>query len=122
MLFLQIQGLGQRDVAVQMPLMKFIKQDHRHPAQFRIVDHLPQQDPFRHKPDPGLGGSAIFEPDLVAHLVPQAHAQFLRHPRRQQPRRQPPRLQDDHLSVVQQTVLEQHLRHLGGFAGPRGGG
>ena len=81
--FLLVERPRQRDVAVKMTLMKLVKKNGRHPAQLRILDHLPKQHPLRHKPDTCLCRGDILKPDLVTHLFAQFDPQLRRHPRGQ---------------------------------------
>ena len=50
---LQLQRARERDVAVEMALVKFVEKDRRHVAQFRILDQLPQQNSFRDETNAG---------------------------------------------------------------------
>ena len=122
MLFLQIECAGQRDVAVKMAFVKFVENEDGHAVQLRVLNHLPQQNAFGHKPDFGFGRRDIFEADLVTDLLAKFHVQFLGDARREQPGRQPARLKNHHLAVPQEIVPEQHLRHLRGFTGAGGRG
>ncbi len=54
MLFLQIQRARQRDVAVKMPLVKFVEDQNGDAVQFRVVNHLPQQNAFGDETDFGF--------------------------------------------------------------------
>ncbi len=42
-LLLQIERAGERDVAVEMPLVEFVEDDRADPAQLRVGEHLAQQ-------------------------------------------------------------------------------
>src|SRR5712671_6511126 len=101
MLLLQIQRPRQRDVAVKMPLVKLVEDQRRDAAQFRVVNHLPQQDAFRDKTDFGFGRRDVLEADLIADFLPKLHAEFLRNSRREQASGEPARLQDDDLTLAQ---------------------
>ena len=79
MLLLQVERAGQRDVAVKMAFVKLVEDQDGNPAQFRIVNHLPEQHTFRHKPDFRLRRCDIFEADLVADFVAKLDIEFLRH-------------------------------------------
>ena len=114
--FLDLQRAGQRDVAVEMPFVKFVEDDRADAVQVRISQHLAQQHAFGDITDPRGGGDDIVEPHLVADLAAEFHVSTLRDPRRKHTRWQPARLQDHHLAIAQQTAVEQHLRHLGRFA------
>jgi hypothetical protein len=116
-LLLQVECAGQRDVAVKMAFVKFVEDEDRNTAQHWVVNHLPEQNTFRYKPDFRLGRRDIFEADLVADLVSELDAEFLRHTRREQPCGQPARLENHDLPIAEQSMSEQHLRDLRGFAG-----
>ena len=122
LLFLQIECAGQGDVAVQMAFVKFVENEDGHAFQRGVLEHLPQQNAFGHKPDFGPGRRDIFEADLVTDLLAKFHVQFLGDPGREQPGRQPARLKHHHLAVPQEIVPEQHLGNLGGFTGAGGCG
>ena len=49
---LNLQRTRERDVAVEMALVKLVEHDRRDAAQRRIERHLPQQDPLRYEPNP----------------------------------------------------------------------
>ena len=53
-LFLQIQRAGQRDVAVKMPLVKFVEDENGNALQLRVVNHLPQQNALGDEADFGF--------------------------------------------------------------------
>jgi hypothetical protein len=122
MFFLLIQRLGERDVAVKVPLVKFVEQNCRHAAQLRVVNHLPQQNAFSYETNFGLRRSHVLKPDLVTDFLAEFHAQLGCDARGEQTRGEPAWLQNDHLARVEQSVLEQHLWHLRGFAGAGGRG
>jgi hypothetical protein len=121
-LFLQIERAGQRDVPVQMALVKFVENEDGHAFQSGIIEHLPQQNAFGYKPDFGPRRRDIFEADLVTDLFAELHVQFLRNAGREQSCGEPARLKHHHLAGAQEIVPEQHLGHLGGFAGAGGRG
>ena len=116
MLLLQVERARQRDVAVKMPFVKFVEDEDGNAAQLRIVNHLPEQNTFGYKTDFSPRRCDIFETDLVADFVAELDAEFLRHARREQSRGQPARLENHNLPVTEQSVPEQHLRDLRGFA------
>ena len=94
MLLLQIQRAGQRDVAVKMPLVKFIEDEGGNAAQLRVVNHLPQQHAFGDEADFRFRRRDVLEADLVADFVAKFDAEFLRHARGEQARGQPARLEN----------------------------
>ena len=122
MLFLQVQGAGEGDVAVKMAFVKFVEENGRDSAQLWVVNHLPQQNPFGHKTDFRFGRCDILETNLVADLF----AEFRRRVPAPRARRagvrpagaaggSPP-------GHRQEAVLQKHLRHLRGFARTGGRG
>ena len=113
MLLLNLERAGQRNVAVKMAFVKLVEDDRRHARQRLVLDQLPKQNAFGLELDARSPAREILEPNLIAHFAPEFHAQFLRHARSQQSRREPARLENDNLAVAEQSVLEQHLRHLG---------
>ena len=52
---LDLQGPCESDVAVQMAFVKFVKEDGADAGQFRVSQHLPEQDAFGDIPDAGAG-------------------------------------------------------------------
>ena len=121
--FLDLQRPRQRDVAVQMPLVKLVKYDRADTAQFLVGEHLPQQHAFGDVADACRARGDIVEANLIADLLAKLHAAIFRHPRRQHSGRQSPRLQNDDLLAIgaapAEPAIEQHLRHLRGFARTR---
>ena len=114
---LQVQRPGQRDVAVEMALVELVEDQRGDPGQSPVLDHLPQQHAFGDEADAGLRAGDVLETDLVADLAAELGVPLPGDARGQQARGQPARLQDDDLPASRQPVLQQHLRHLGGFAG-----
>src|SRR5213080_825120 len=104
-----------------MAFVKLIEDDGLNAGECRIVDQLPEQNAFRFKLDARRAARHILESDLIADLMPDLDAQFLRHTRGEQSRREPPRLKDHDLAVCEQSMFEQDLRHLSRFAGSRRG-
>ena len=111
---------AKRDVAVEMPFVKFVEDDGADTLQVGISQHPAQQHAFGHVTDARGGRGDVVEPHLIADLAAKLNVASLRDPRREHARGQPARLQDRHLAVAQQTAVKQHLRHLGRFA--RAGG
>ena len=114
---LQFQRAREGDVAVEMPLVKFVEDDRTDAAQLRIGEHLPQEHALGNEADPRLCGAHAIQPDLIADFLPEPSTALLRHARREHPRRQPARLEHDDLATPRQAVIEQHLRHLRRFSG-----
>src|SRR5437762_3467320 len=101
-----------------MAFMKFIEDDRLNAPERRVVDQLPEQNPFGFKLDACGAARQVLETDSIADLTPQLDAQFLCHPRCKQPGRKPARLENHNLAGSEQSVVEQHLRHLCRLAGP----
>ena len=118
--FLQIQRARQRDVSVEMALVKLVEDDGAHAAEVRVAQHLTEQHAFRDETNPRPGGADLVQPDLVSDFVPEPHAPFLRHPRGEHSRGQPAWLEHDDLPVFREAVIKKNLRRLGGFS--RAGG
>ena len=118
--FLDFQRPRERDVPVQMALVKLVKTDRLHPAQRGVRKHLAKQDPLRHVTDPGGRRAHAVEPDLVADLAPGLAAALAGDTCREHARRETAGLEHHHLAVRQQPAVEQHLGNLGGLAGARG--
>ena len=120
-LLLNVERAGERDVAVEVALMEFIKDERLHTAQPGVLNELAQQDAFGLELDArGVAGD-ILKAHLVADFAAKGHAKFVRDARREQPRGEPARLEDDDLSIAKEAVLEEHLRDLRGLAGAGGG-
>ena len=114
---LDLQRPGERDVAVEMPLVKFVEHDRADAAQHRVSNDICRRIPSVTKRI-RVFAHARFEPDLVADDLAQRRADLLRHAFREHAGREPARLKDDNLAAItEQAVLEQHLRNLRGFTG-----
>src|SRR5262249_730388 len=118
--FLDVESTSQCDVAVKMPLMKFVEDQRLNPGEPRILNHLSKQDSLGFKLDPSLGAGDVFESPLIANFAAQIHVQFMCHTRRQQSCRESARLKNDHASAIEKTVSKQHLWHLCRFTGTGG--
>ena len=113
---LEVEGAGEGDVAIEMPLVEFVEDNDGDAAQLRVAQHLPQQHAFGDKADARLPAAHFVEPDLVTHFLAQPHPALLRHPRREHSRGEPARLEDHDLAVTRQPAVQQDLRNLGGLA------
>ena len=78
-MFLNIESPSQCYIAVQMAFVKLIEDDGLNAGECRIVDQLAEQNAFRFKLDAGRAARHILESDLIADLMPDLDAQFLRH-------------------------------------------
>ena len=97
--FLQIQGPGQRDVAVKVAFVKLVEDERGNAAQLRVLKHLPQQHAFGNETDARVGAGDVLEANLVADFAAKLGLAFPGDTRGQQTRRQPARLQDHDLPV-----------------------
>ena len=105
-----------------MPLVKFVEQNRRDAAQLRIFNHLPQQNTFGYKTNFRFRRRDVFKTDLITNFFAKFYTKFVRDARGEQASRKSARLQDDDLAVPEQTVFQQHLRHLRRFSGAGGCG
>ena len=71
---LQLSRPCQRDVAVEMPLVKFVEEDCGDIAQLRVVDQLAQQNSFGHETNSRFFRDDIFESNLVADFATELNA------------------------------------------------
>ena len=79
----------QRQVAIQVALVKFVEDDGADRFEKRVGQELPGQDALGEEPQAGLGREPSFEADLVADLVAEGPALFLGDPAPRRPA--PPR-------------------------------
>jgi hypothetical protein len=119
---LQVQGLGEGDVAVDVALVEFVEEDGGDAGQVGLRKHLAQEDAFGLEVDAGVGAADGFEADLVADFAAEVHAAFLGDALGEQARGEAAGLEHDGLAGSQRAQVEEHLRHLRGFAGAGGGG
>ena len=117
MLLLDIQRAGQGDVAVEMPLVKFVEEQGGDSAKRWILDHLTQEYAFGDEADARPGGADAIEANLVADFIAEPDAALVCDARREQAGGEPARLQDDNLAVAREAVIEDDLRNLRRFAG-----
>ena len=116
-----MKGPGEGDVAVEMALVKFIEKDRGDAAQVRILDQLPEQYSFGDEADAGALGGKVFEPDLVADFVAEAHVPLGRDAGGEKAGGETARLENDDLAGAEEAMIEEDLGNLGGFAGASGG-
>ena len=75
-----IQRTRQRDIAIEMTLVKLIENHCLQTAECGVFDQLPKQNPFGFKLDArGIAGR-ILKPDLIADFTSKVYAQLLCHP------------------------------------------
>ena len=78
MLFLNVQCAGERDVAVEMALVKFIEDDGGNSFERGVGDELAEQNAFGLEFDFRRRADAILEAHLIADFAAKLHAEFLR--------------------------------------------
>src|ERR1700731_2137670 len=100
-----------------MALVKFIEENRRDAAQFRILNQLPEQNAFGHETNAGALRRDVLEPNLISDFVAKPAIPLEGNARGEKTRRETARLQDYDLAVAEQSVIEQNLRDLGGFSG-----
>src|SRR5450432_12188 len=85
--FLQLQSSRERDVAIKMPLVKFIEKNRGDSAQLRILEQLPEQNSLGDETDARLFRCDFFKSNLVSDLIAEPAATLRRHPPGKQTRR-----------------------------------
>ena len=76
----------QREVAVQVALVKFVKHDGADGFKERIIEELTGEDALGQEPKRRMGREPLFEADLVADLFPRFQPCSVGDPRRRGPR------------------------------------
>ena len=116
-----IQRQSQPQIRMDVPFVKFVKNDQPRLRQLRIMLDHAGQDRFRHHLDPGLAGDFRFRSGAVTDFSAHRTPQQLRHPSRRCPGGDPPRLQHDDLFPCQPVRLLQQKRgrDKGTFPRPR---
>ena len=99
-----------------MSFVKFVEDQDRDSRQLRVINHLPQQEAFGHEANFRFRAGHVLEANLVTDFTTELHPEFFRHASGEQASGQSPGLKDHDLPLLQEAVLEQHLRHLCGFA------
>jgi hypothetical protein len=110
----------ERDVAVQMPLVKLVEEDRGHAPQVRIPQEAPREDALGHEADPRPRARDVLEAHLVADHLADLLAQLVGHAARGETRRQAARLEDDDLALVGKSCVVERARHARRLAGPGG--
>src|SRR5437763_15943023 len=99
-----------------MALVKFIEQNRRDAAQFRVLDQLAAQNAFGHEADASALRRDVLEPDLVSDFVAEPAVPLGSDARGEKARGEAARLENDDLTVAEQSVIEEDLWDLGGFS------
>ncbi len=103
----------QREIALQMPLMKFIQDDGTHAVEMRIGQQAASQHALGQEPKPRARAAHVFESHLVAGGFAELLAQFAGDAPRRHTRGQSPRLQHQNLAA---RVRQQRGRDSRGLA------
>ncbi len=88
----------ERQIGVEMALMKFVEHHDADAAQLRIRQKPARQNPFGEKSQTRARTADIFEPNLIADGIANAFAQFARHSPRRHARSQTPGFQHQHFA------------------------
>ncbi len=118
--FLDLQGAGEGDVAVEMAFVELVEENRRDARQCGVGEHLAQEDAFGDVFDARAGAGNVVEADAVADLRAERAVAFARHAGGEHAGGQAAGLEDDDFPVAEQPGVEEHLRHLRRFA--RAGG
>ena len=119
---LQTQRLGQRDVAVDVPLVKFVKENGGDAGEVRLGEHLAQQNAFGLELNARGGATDGFKANLVADFATKLHATLFSDALGEQAGGETARLEHNGFAIAQRAEIEEHLGNLSGFAGSGGGG
>ena len=94
--FLDAEGAGEGDVAVEMAFVELVEEDRRHPTQQWVAEHLAQQDALGDVLDAGARAGDVVEADAVADLLTPTRCHALaRDAGGEHPGGQPAGLEDD---------------------------
>jgi hypothetical protein len=110
-----LERASQRDVAIEVALVKFIEENHGNAAQLRILNELSQENSFGHEADASAIRRDVFETNLVAYFFTEPTVTLGSDSRSEKAGREPAWLQNYNLPDAQQSMIEQNLRHLRGF-------
>jgi len=106
-LFLQIQRADDRDVAIKMPLMKFVE-DERGNAGVIFGSSIicRNKTPSVTKTDLRFRRRDIFKTDLITDFIAKSHTQFPGYTRGEHSRGEAARLKNDNLSVTSKPCFK----------------
>src|SRR5712692_2654777 len=113
---LELFDQRERDVAQQIPLVKFVEQYHLDLRQRPIILQPAQEDAFGDETDARAQAGYIVEANLIAHFRAQPAIPFPSDPRGDRPGRDATRLQHDDFLFRRQPGVQKHLRDLRGLA------
>ena len=111
---LQFKQQSQRQITLQVPLMKLIEHHRRNAAQIAVTRQPPIQHPFGEITKPGFRAGEVFKAHLIANAIAHALAALGGHAPRCQPCRQPSRLEHNHVAVNAIHEVRGHARRLAG--------
>jgi len=115
-----MERTGQGDVAIEMALVKFVEKNGGDAAQLRILNELPKQNSFGDEADASALGGQVFESDLVADFVAETNVALGGNARGEEASGKTAGLEDHDLAAPEETMAEENLGDLGGFAGAGG--
>lgn len=118
--FLEIERAGEREIAEQVPLVKFVEEDRGDAAQCRIGQHAAEEDALGDVEDARGGAGDVIEADLVTDFLAQMRAALVGDAAGEHACSEASRLENDHEAITRETGVEEHLRNLRRFA--RAGG
>ena len=104
---LELTQKRQGQVPLQVPLVELVQHHRAHAAEPGVGHQPPREDAFGDEAQPRPGTRALLETYLVAHRLAQRLAALLGDARRRQPRREAAGLQHPHLSVADESRVEQ---------------
>ena len=119
--FLELSHHGERDVALQVPLVELVEDDDADTLEEGIGREEPAEDPLGHEPQPGPGAAALLEAHAVAHLLAERTAALAGDVRRRRARRDPPWLEDEDVPIAGEARIEERRGHARRLAGAGGG-
>jgi hypothetical protein len=103
-----------------MPLMKLIEQQGLDSGEFRILNHVPEQNAFCLELDLRRRTHNTFEPDPVPNFPAQVDIQLPCNPGCEKTCRQTPWLENYGLAMLEESVFPKDLWNLRGFSRTRG--
>ena len=115
--FAGVEGEGQTQIGLQVPLVELVEDDHPHARQGRVGLQAAGQYPLGHDLDPSGLARAPFISRRVADRPADVLAQKSRHASGGGACRHPPGFQDDDPSVPQPILVEQTQRDHRRLAG-----
>jgi len=97
---LQAAQQRQRQVAFEMPLVKFIEHHAAHPLEIRVGKQAAREHPFREESQARGGAGDFLEAHLISHRPADLLAALRRDVARRQPSRETARFEHQHFAIV----------------------